>query len=611
MILLEKNYDVISKRYKNVLEKLEGIEPAENIVLAEAEKGQTIVGIKKEGKVWYLNSRLDPAYAARVYAENHPVRLYGIHFIFGLSDGRHVRTILENCDETNKIIVCEPDMEVFAKVCSAIDISDILEDERVYLYIPKVTETVENILGNVIEYSNAGMVDFCVLPGYDILYRDICESYMDSLIEKIRNALVHKGTYLLFQRMIPRHTLYQMKHMIKQHNLEQLRRALESYDLSKVPAIVISAGPSLDKNVQDLKIAQGKAFIIVVDAALRTVIRAGIRPDMVCTIDPESPDRFFEDMDLEDMNWACIRLTRPWITEMYGKHVFYYGFFEKNWNKRLNQELGYDFPDVPSGGSVSSAAFMISYLLGFKRLILVGQDMAFTGGVSHTKGINEAFGDNDAYIQSRYLMQVEGNDGSMLDTDFQMWYYKQWFEKTIELYEDEFSVINATEGGAKIQGTEVMTLKEAIQQECKGELDVYQIAQEVPPMFTGEKQQQLWEELMKMRESFDDIKVQLERVIEHQKTVLEQVKAGNCKPDEIKQKLKDIMDENEQIQQIPLFDMLVIYAKKEEYEVGDDIYAKADMGIDELIERNLILSQGYLNAIEMFEEDFDEYVIKD
>ncbi len=53
-----------------------------------------------------------------------------------------------------------------------------------------------------------------------------------------------------------------------------------------------------------------------------------------------------------------------------------------------------------------------------QRLILIGQDMAFTGGISHTAGIEGAFGDNDEYIKSRNRIQVEGIDGTMLETDF-------------------------------------------------------------------------------------------------------------------------------------------------------------------------------------------------
>lgn len=84
----------------------------------------------------------------------------------------------------------------------------------------------------------------------------------------------------------------------------------------------------------------------------------------------------------------------------------------------MSEELGYMFPILSVGGSVTSEAFQIASYLGFRKIILVGQDMAFTNGISHTEGIEKAFGDNDEYIQSRTLMDVECIDGKILKTVF-------------------------------------------------------------------------------------------------------------------------------------------------------------------------------------------------
>lgn len=50
---------------------------------------------------------------------------------------------------------------------------------------------------------------------------------------------------------------------------------------------------------------------------------------------------------------------------------------------------------------------MLALHLGFRKVVLIGQDLAFTGGVSHTKGIGDALGDNDEYIKSRQIVEVE------------------------------------------------------------------------------------------------------------------------------------------------------------------------------------------------------------
>lgn len=55
------------------------------------------------------------------------------------------------------------------------------------------------------------LIDFCILPGYDVRYADRCKKFIDSVIEKIQNEVVNKSTHLGFNRMIPRHVLFHMK----------------------------------------------------------------------------------------------------------------------------------------------------------------------------------------------------------------------------------------------------------------------------------------------------------------------------------------------------------------------------------------------------------------
>ena len=60
-----------------------------------------------------------------------------------------------------------------------------------------------------------------------------------------------------------------------------------------IPAIVVSAGPSLAKNKHLLKEAKGKAFIAVVDSAISTVMSMGVIPDMVFTLDYKKSKKHF------------------------------------------------------------------------------------------------------------------------------------------------------------------------------------------------------------------------------------------------------------------------------------------------------------------------------
>lgn len=78
--------------------------------------------------------------------------------------------------------------------------------------------------------------------------------------------------------------------------------------------------------------------------------------------------------------------------------------------------------------------------------------------------------EDEQYQKKRVIVQVKGNDGTMLDTDYQMDMYRKWIENEILKLPEDITVINATEGGAKIEGAKVMTLKEVIDS-CTKEID--------------------------------------------------------------------------------------------------------------------------------------------
>ena len=62
-----------------------------------------------------------------------------------------------------------------------------------------------------------------------------------------------------------------------------------------VPAIIVAAGPSLDKNIDQLKKAEGKSFIIATDTAVKFLIAHDINYDAIITIDPRKSLKHLKD----------------------------------------------------------------------------------------------------------------------------------------------------------------------------------------------------------------------------------------------------------------------------------------------------------------------------
>lgn len=613
MNIFENNITILEKKYPEIARKIKEINmesTTDQVRIQKAEDGEKVIELYCRKHWWRLNSKISPKNAAAQYAERYEIRMYGVYFVYGIADGKSIRHLSEKCDDTNVMVVWEPNVEILAVALHNFDFEDLIANDNIILCVPEAEDNIDDILQKVVSYSNMKLIEFCILPNYDVIYTRQCEKFMQSCINKMQDEIVHKSTRLGFGRMIPQHMLFHMKNMISQRNIMQIREAFFTYPVKEIPAIIVSAGPSLDKNVKELQKAQGKAFIIVVDAALRTVLKAGVKPDLVCTIDPESPERFFEGMDLKDIIWMYGKWTRPWIFQQYGGKIFYQGNYTGIWNNILSDELGYKFPAVLTGGSVTSDAFMIADYIGFRKIILVGQDMAFTNGISHTSGIEGAFGDNDEYIDSRYQVYVEGIDGQKLKTDFQMWRYKKWFEKIIEKNEGRFRVINATEGGALIKGTINQRLRETISSECKIEFDGYKILNQIEPAFTSEQQEKLENKLSELKQEASELKNILKQNIENQNELIEHLEQNNQNEAWIADKLRAVMEQNAKIEQSLIMEFLTYYAQKEEYEVGDDIYADENMSIPDMIRKSVYLQNGYLKGVEMLQEDMDEYALK-
>lgn len=617
MDIFEKNMEFIKKDYVYIEEKIRNIDVsaiADYIGIEQAENGTLVLFEVAKDRKWYLNSRLEPQMAAEQYGKRYEIRPYGVYFIFGFSDGKCIRNLLNRADDTNIFLVRIPNIVEFAVACHYFDIRDVIQDDRIYLCFADEMDNTDFLMQEIVEYTRIKLIEFCILPGYDVRYYELCEEFMDDVLNRMKNMIVNKSTQVSFNRVIPQRILFNMKHMIEFSNIIQLKTALVEKSIQDIPAIIVSAGPSLDKNIHLLKKAQGKAIIIAVDASIRSVMQAGVRPDLLCSIDPKSPEKFFTGLDLRDIYWVCNQLSNSVLLKKYANHVFYYGSYGKKWNEIVEEELGYRMPALSSGGSVSTEALSLALYLGFKKIVLIGQDLAFTGGVTHTKGIEDALGDKDEYIKRRRLVEVEGIDGNMLQTDVQMWFYKQWLERAIHICKKkEIQVIDATEGGARIEGAELMPLEEVLNRFCTKECDIHQVESNILPMFSVAQKTNLIKKQQKMYNEILQFQKKVKNIIVEQEKILEEIKKMEIKSPKLTEQLRKLSVLNQTIdeEKMPILDYISMYATNEEYEVGEDIYAAEDLQPEQLVEKSLTLLRGYQKGARLFLEDFENIILKE
>jgi hypothetical protein len=107
---------------------------------------------------------------------------------------------------------------------------------------------------------------------------------------------------------------------------------------------------------------------------------------------------------------------------------------------------------MDSAGSVANCAYSLAKIIGMKTIAFVGQDLAYTGGVSHALG-HQQREDKTAEDMEKDagMKKVAGYHGDTVYTTIAMDVFKAWFEARFT--EDKgITVLNCTEGGAMIKG---------------------------------------------------------------------------------------------------------------------------------------------------------------
>ena len=152
-----------------------------------------------------------------------------------------------------------------------------------------------------------------------------------------------------------------------------------------MPAIIVSAGPSLNKNIEELKKAKNKAFIIAVDTAMKPLLRNGIIPDMYAIIDGTKPLELVAVEESRNIPLLSeVRAAHAVMDYHKGKKFFFREFTP--YFDRMYEMNHKEWAAMDVGGSVATAAFSLACYLGLGTVIMVGQDLALTGNKTHADG---------------------------------------------------------------------------------------------------------------------------------------------------------------------------------------------------------------------------------
>jgi len=204
--------------------------------------------------------------------------------------------------------------------------------------------------------------------------KHVNQEYIQSSVnDALQSIWVNVNTINFFENRWINQGINNLYDIARSHNWTSLRG-----QTNKEAAVIVSAGPSLDKNLHVLPKVSKKAYIICVAQALPTLINNGIYPDLVVVIDPVDYSHILKDLPI---NSRCDLLIGASCNKAFRGLNFknIYTFDGNIVSDKWILNLFGDEPVGASGGSVSVSALLFAVRFGFRYIALIGQDLSISG----------------------------------------------------------------------------------------------------------------------------------------------------------------------------------------------------------------------------------------
>ncbi len=499
-----------------------------------------------------MNSLYDPSYEAKRWAKEYEgYQRKATVVLLGFSNGVFLRALYITMRPDTSFFVYEPNEALFSFVCAFIDLSDIINDPRVRLYVTdeQKAHIADELITNTVNFKpeTVGITTpfYAECPEFE----DVCHQ-AERVMEATRNYQSTRARDALKARI---------SSWNRMRNASTLK-ALKNVFPADAPVVIVSAGPSLLKNVDRLKSIKGHAFILCTDRAVSVLDDHGIIPDAIISLDSIKSSDYMRAKIAEKVPLICSHQVSIAAQELFeGRLIFYHSLeyeLALMGDRMIESNNGLD-----QGGNVAGGAFSVCKMLGVKLIIFIGQDLAFEDGKHHADDRDEGA----SYAGKREIEGIDGN--KVLSSD--MWIgFKDYFERQIAM-NPELRVIDATEGGARIKGTEIDTLQNVCDMVKDKSFDFTEMINNLPKAQTDDEYEQMIYREKQWISDLDKIALMSKEIVNICDELIESCKETEISALENRDKLEKLYDLRNEI------NSMYVYSLMEEYWIRD-IYSIPD-----------------------------------
>jgi hypothetical protein len=390
--------------------------------------------------------------------------------VFGMGMGHVARALRDQSEQP--VLVYEPDPAV---------LRTMLEHGPTDLGGIHVITSIHGLMGAWVQVGREHLDAIIVrTPGYPSAYHEQLLALPNAVQDIFQRIGITQNTYEARARTWVEDILANLEAVVGTAPFMTLMAKYQG-----VPAFIVGAGPSLDKNVRLLEEASKKGIVFAVNSSAKTLARQGFAPHVLACIESMDSSKLLSELPfIDDVVRAFSLCAAPNILKTGKGPLLPIHEFLPQFARPLEELTG--VPGVAVCGSVSTAAFSIAHALGCSPIVLLGQDLAYTSGRTHASG--SWWEDSRATVSketgemkldwSDALKKVGHRHGSEPLTEIPAWGgegtvfsgvsftgIRGWFESAASVLKEgreSLRLVNATEGGGRIDGFEEQKLEDVL-----------------------------------------------------------------------------------------------------------------------------------------------------
>ena len=322
----------------------------------------------------YLHNPANPLREAQeifAMAENSPV---AIHLVYGLGLGYLFQVTSLNSQGT--VILYEPDLNIIRIVFNLVDFSNDILKKNVY-----VANNLEQLSEYIYQKSNTKNSPLLLST---TSYRELNRENFASLVNELQQMIGRFGLDLKYTKErfwgLTRNLIKNLPNLVHETPIAEFRNRFTGQT-----AIVVSAGPSLDRNIETIKKYRENIVLIVVGTAIKTLYKHGIKPDILCLIEAYDSSKQIQGLDLSDVYFITEPTANNSLRQFEFKNTFSHIANNLPINDWWSKLTNIDIREYSSKGTVSYTALNCARILGCSKIIIVGQDLAYVEGQCYSK----------------------------------------------------------------------------------------------------------------------------------------------------------------------------------------------------------------------------------